>query len=132
LKVGRDIILDYDVRTIVLHLCSSAGPDIGHEFITAPGYRRYEPVITVLFAQDPPQRRNVLGKIVLLDDGVRPDSRHQLFFVDRPAVMRNQVKKYLKSLRHQPQRLALGPVKQPLGPVQPKAVEAVNLVFPVI
>jgi hypothetical protein len=56
--------------------------DGGDESIAVTGDGDHEIVLIGTLPQRPPQRRDLTGEIVLVDDGVRPDAGQELIFAD--------------------------------------------------
>src|ERR1039458_5361516 len=69
------------------------------EAIALPGNGCNKAVLAASLPKDAAQRGNHLVQIVLFDDGIGPDSHHQVFLFDHLAIARNQQKERVEGFR---------------------------------
>src|SRR5687768_1928324 len=81
----------------------------------------------MLFAENAAQGGDVLCEIVLLDDRVRPDRRHEFVFFDDRAGTLYEMMQNIECLRHQGNCVVVLPKKQTFIGIETKSFKLVNL-----
>ena len=79
-----------------------------------------------LLTEGPTQRVDALAEVALFDDGVRPQSRHQLFFAHDDAWARQKVAESVECFRCNRYRGAVAAREQPFSRVEPILAELVD------
>ena len=99
--------------------------NLGHKAIAAARNSDDEPVRAGRFAKNASQRRDVLGQVVFLDDGIWPDGVHDAFRLQEGALVADQVKQGVENPRRE-RDLHVIPPQQPLFGVETEFAEFVE------